>query len=69
MKYVVRGNYIFGGTDTRIVNGVDAARHHAKWLTQSSSIDEKSIIAFRMNDKKRLDISDITGVIDMEVEA
>lgn len=67
MKYVVRGNYIFGGTDTRNVNGVDAARHHAKLLTQSSSIDKKSIVAFRMNDKKRLDISDINRVIDMEV--
>lgn len=69
MKYVVRGNYIFGGTDTRIVNGVDAARHNAKWLTQSSSIDKKSIIAFRMKDEKHLDLSDITGIIDMEVEA
>lgn len=69
MKYVVRSNYIFGGNATRIVNGEEAARHTALGLAQSSSIDKKSIVAFRMSDKQRLDISDITGVIDMEVEA
>lgn len=67
MKYVVRADYIFGEQSVRIVNGVDAARHTAKWLTQSSSIDKTSIVAFRMSDMKRLDISDITGVIEMEV--
>ena len=70
MKYVVRGNYLCGGSaSVRTVNGVDAARHQAKNMMQSGNFDELSIIAFRMNDKKRLDISDITGVIDMEVEA
>ena len=70
MKYVVKGNYICGGhSSVRTVNGVDAARHQAKNMMQSGNFDELSIIVFRMNDKKRLDISDITGVIDMEVEA
>lgn len=67
MKYVVRGTYNWGGSSIQTVNGVDEARHRARCMMQSGNIDETSIIAFRMNDKKRLDISDITGVIDMEV--